>query len=131
MVGRVEVRSCIQMSLMYRSNSYIVHHCWFRRATTMAFAFSLFQHNLTSPLASVHLRLAHASFHPRTYTDVHCYRTIYSKRQAFVIFIQWFHAIFSPKTSIQSLCDFVSSPRLLQSTCNDTTAGKFITFFFS
>lgn len=31
MVGRVKVRSCIQMSLMYRSNSYIVHHCWFEQ----------------------------------------------------------------------------------------------------
>lgn len=107
MVGRVKVRSCIQMSLMYRSNSYIVHHCWFW-ARTMAFAFSLFQHHtltyinsttITTPLLIQTLPSTPSSF-------VHRYTERFILNDKRLSYSQWFHAIFS-ETPIQSFCDFI------------------------
>lgn len=85
MVGRVEVRSCIQMSLMYRSNSYIVHHCWFW-ARTMEFAFSLFRrpHHHHHILLATTLRLC---------VFITTERFILNDKR--LSYSQWFYAFFS------------------------------------
>lgn len=119
MVGRVEVRSCIQMSLMYRSNSYIVHHCWFW-ARTMEFAFSLFRlphHHYNTPS---HLRFATTL---RLCVFIATERFILNDKR--LSYSQWFHAIFFPKSPAKSLCDSFTLWPL--STCN--TTGKCLIIF--
>lgn len=79
------------MSLMYRSNSYIVHHCWFSEQGPWNIC--IFSISATSPpqhpwpIYALPLRL-------------HCHRSVFIATKRFILndkrlsYSQWFHPIF-------------------------------------